>query len=225
MIRLIAGAALAAALGLAGQAGAAVYAGPSVADASFETPSQGGSGYTYNPSASGVSFVDGAGVQGNGSAWGFQNAPDGVQTAFLQNGGSIYLDVMGLTVGQTYSFSFDLSGRPNYGSNPVSVNYLEGPTDPAFGVFTPADNSWRTYTTAQFTAQDSQGTLIFAGVNASGDNDTGLDNVRVNTVATSAAPEPSTWLLMFAGVGLIGATLRLRRLAQARHGALLAAQA
>ena len=225
MNRFYAAAALAAALGLAGQAAAAVYAGPSVADASFEAPALGGPSYVYNPSASGAYFVDGAGVQGDGSAWGFQNATDGVQTAFLQNGGSIYLDVTGLTVGQTYTFSFDLSGRANYGSNPVSVNYVEGPTDPAFGLFTPAGNSWSTYTTAAFTAQYSDGTLIFAGTNTSGDNDTGLDNVRINTVATSAAPEPATWLLMFAGVGLIGATLRLRRRAEARHDALLAAQA
>ena len=225
MNRLFAGAVLAVTLGAAGHAGAAVLAGPTVADGSFENPALGGPSYVYNPSASGAYFVDGAGVQGNGSAWKFQNAPDGVQTAFLQNGGAIYLDVTGLTVGATYSFSFDLSGRPGYGSNPVSVNYLEGPTDPAFGLFTPTADSWATYTTAQFTAQYSEGTLIFAGTNTAGDNDTGLDNVRVNAAATSAAPEPSTWFLMFAGVGLIGATLRLRRRAEARHEALISGHA
>ena len=37
-----------------------------------------------------------------------------------------------------------------------------------------------------------------------------LDNVSVTPVGVPGAPEPSTWLLLLAGVGLIGATLRRR---------------
>ncbi len=48
-----------------------------------------------------------------------------------------------------------------------------------------------------------------------------LDNISFG----SAAPEPGTWALMFAGVGLIGGVLRARRRAERRHADLLAAQA
>ena len=48
-----------------------------------------------------------------------------------------------------------------------------------------------------------------------------LDNISFG----SAAPEPGTWALMFAGVGLIGGVLRARRRAERRHADLLAVQA
>src|SRR3954464_596558 len=61
---------------------------PILIDGSFESPPQNG-GWTFAPTVSGVTFTGRAGVQGNGSAWGFANAPDGTQTGFLQTyGGS-----------------------------------------------------------------------------------------------------------------------------------------
>ena len=42
--------------------------------------------YVYNPTGGGWTFSVSAGVQRNGSAWGAPKAPNGVQTAFLQDG-------------------------------------------------------------------------------------------------------------------------------------------
>ena len=39
----------------------------------------------------------------------------------------------------------------------------------------------------------------------------GIDNVAVTSTAVSAAPEPSAWLLLFAGIGGIGLALRRAR--------------
>ena len=54
-----------------------------IQNGSFETPSI--ASYAYRPSSS-WTFIGNAGIQHNGSAWGAPNAPDGVQTAFLQYG-------------------------------------------------------------------------------------------------------------------------------------------
>ena len=51
-------------------------------------------------------------------------------------------------------------------------------------------------------------TLTFGSMD--GPNYLALDNISV-TPLVAAAPEPSAWLLMVAGVGLIGASLRRRR--------------
>ena len=54
-----------------------------IVNGSFETPAI--ASYAYRPSSS-WTFISSAGIQHNGSAWGAPNAPDGVQTAFLQDG-------------------------------------------------------------------------------------------------------------------------------------------
>ncbi|MDQ2659413.1 MAG: fibronectin type III domain-containing protein, partial [Verrucomicrobiota bacterium] len=50
----------------------------------FENPAQ-ASSFVYNPTGAGWVFAGGAGIQGNGSQWGAANAPEGTQTAFVQN--------------------------------------------------------------------------------------------------------------------------------------------
>ena len=65
--------------------------------AAFETPAT--NRYVYNPTGGSWTFSVSAGVQRNGSAWGAPNAPDGVQTAFLQ---------AGLNWGQRDDFPVDL---------------------------------------------------------------------------------------------------------------------
>jgi hypothetical protein len=156
----------------------------SITDASFEAPAV-GSSFRYNPAVSGVTFTAGAGVQGNGSAWGFANAPDGTQTAFLQSflqtGGfaSIAMAVTGLEVGQSYTVSFWESRRPNYGLNPYSVSF-EG-TQIYSGA--PASAVWTRVTTASFIAAAMTGTLTFSSGPKNGDNDTG--HLSANPTPTS----------------------------------------
>jgi hypothetical protein len=129
--------------GLAGAASAA-----NIVDSSFETPAV-GTGFAYQPLVPGAKFTNGAGVQGNGSAWGFAAAPDGNQTAFLQSAGpsSIDLNVTGLSLGGTYSFSFFEAQRPGYGINPFTVSF----NGTQIGSFTPTTPAWTQVTTQSFT--------------------------------------------------------------------------
>lgn len=178
-----------------------------VANYSFESPVQ-GSGYTYSPVVSGNVFNSGAGVQGNGSAWGFAAAPDGVQTAFLQSYyssfGTIAMDVTGLVNGGKYTVSFSIADRGGYYDNPVSVAF----NTTNLGTFAAPSTAWTGFTTAQFTATGTTGTLLFAvGPNTGYDADIGLDAVSI----TGGVPEPASWALMIGGFGLVGSAMRRRR--------------
>ncbi|MEA2998624.1 MAG: hypothetical protein QOK17_457 [Sphingomonadales bacterium] len=156
-----------------------LVAGPAVPDSSFETPAQNGS-FTYNPTVAGVTFSGRAGVQGNGSAWGFLSAPDGIQTGVLQSyggeGGSISFTVSGLTPGMVYRASFYVSQRPNYGgAATVSVSFNGN----SAGSFTPASTAFALVTSASFTASAATGALTFSVPNGSADASAAIDVVSV----------------------------------------------
>jgi hypothetical protein len=144
---------------------------PTVPDGSFETPPQ-GNGYVYTPTVAGVAFTNGAGLAGNGSAWGFATAPDGTQIAFLQATGSIAMSVSGLTPGASYKVSFWMTPRTTTGGTPVTVS-LNGAS---LGTFTPTQAAY--VTTAAFTAQASTATLAFS-TSATTDVSTGIDAVSL----------------------------------------------
>ena len=189
---------------------ACVASAATIIDYSFEAPSVGtGSGaYTYDPAVTGASFTGGAGVQANGSAWGFANAPDGSQTGFLQNNAETDLDVTGLVVGDKYSVTFSESQRPGYGVLPITVDF-DGAT---ILNTTPLSTSWTAVTTASFIAAAQSGQLRFRTSALGGDNDSGIDQVMING---GAVPEPASWALMLVGFGGLGAVARSRRSAGA----------
>jgi PEP-CTERM motif len=55
--------------------------------------------------------------------------------------------------------------------------------------------------------------LRFVDFDATGaDDGLGIDNFRAEAVTLPAVPEPSTWMMLIAGFGFIGATLRGRRI-------------
>lgn len=153
-----------------------------LADPSFEVPDQ-GTGFAYQPNAPGVSFANNAGIAANGSAWGFQDAPDGHQVAFLQGGSSqIALNVTGFDPntsgpyqGVLYAVQFSIAQRPGYGINPVTVAIDGTP----LGTFTPASTSFTSVTSLWFTASKPTGTITFSGTNSTGDTGTAIDMVTV----------------------------------------------
>lgn len=189
-------------------AGSPVGSSPTTNNGATTTFWSGGQ-FGYDPTnISGWDFAGGAGIQQNGSAWGFSAAPDGAgQTAFLQSyrgsatvakgspTSTISQSVAGLTVGHEYMVSFYLEQRPGYGANPVTVT-IDGVT---MTVTPPNNDKWTEYTEG-FTYNGASDLLTFSvtgtGV-GSYDNDTGLAEV-----AMAPAPEPGTLLLL--GSGLLG---------------------
>jgi hypothetical protein len=181
---------------------------------SFETPAVNG-GYEYNsnspfpgpngnfssPTAEGVTFTGMSGIQANGSAFGFTNAPDGTQTAFLQtqfffpaSPGSITFSLP-TTIGQTYDLVFDVEGRPSTGGNAFTVN--AGSTSGIFGA--PSTTSWTT-DSLLFTASSINTSFAIAINIPSTVTD---QSIGVDAIGITPTPLPSTWTMLIAGfVGL-----------------------
>lgn len=174
-----------------------------------------------------------------GNPFNLDSAPDGTQAAFLQydsrtysalNSGSTPGEIInqtdtitGLTQGQSYSVYFDAANRPDmlsgdtllYGGEQnfyvywdgVQIDYIDGATD------LNANDSFSQLNTLSFTASalDAAGNgqleFLVAG-NVTGDRTDFIDNIQIDS--TSTVPEPSTWLLMLSGIGLIGAGMRRR---------------
>jgi hypothetical protein len=161
-----------------------------VADPSFEAPVVHNvpPGYKYRPTAVGATFTGGAGITGNNdNAWGFQNAPDGVQVAFLQGTAGISQNVTGLAPGTAYAVKFWISKRPSTGSNEVTVSFNGLPVFK----FKPTDNGWVQMTSRAFTAGSTGGTLTFS-TNYPGPDDvtSGIDMVTL-VPALAAVPDAS----------------------------------
>jgi choice-of-anchor C domain-containing protein len=110
-------------------------------------------------------------------------------------------------VGQVYELSFDLAGNMGDGTflKGLTVNlgshglYSFDSTGKSY-----SNMGWKTFT-ARFAAVSSQTTLSFAS-QTSGTGGPVLDNISV-----SAVPEPETYALLLAGLGLVGAAARRRR--------------
>ena len=98
---------------------------------------------------------------------------------------------------------------PETGAAAVNVLPIDGNDDAIYRftyTFAPTGDT----TVINFTGQTNQGL---------GDESFGIDNISVTgvTSAVSAAPEPSTWFLLIAGVGGIGLMLRRARSTLVRH--------
>jgi hypothetical protein len=181
---------------LAGIASASPILNPS-----FETPTTGS--FVYDPTGSSWTFTGGAGVASN--TFFVPPPPDGTQAAFVQNGGGFSQSLSGLSL-TPMTLSFYIAERPGYPANPIVVTYGAQ----TLGTFTPTSTNF-TLVSIPFTPATASGTLQFGSAGGTGDIDSALDLVTLNSSVTSV-PEPSTLLLMvpaIAGLSL----LRRRRTA------------
>ena len=188
----------------------------------FESPMQNG-GYSYGGTdAAGATFTGGAGLQANGSAFGYAAAPEGVQTAHIQSVESVTESVSGLTSGNVFTLSFFAAARPGYALDPFTVSYTPfSDTDPLLLTVSPTSTDWTKYSTS-FTSQ-GDGTITFTGLrsNANGDFNVGLDAV---TISTGGVPEISTWLMLLLGFCGLGAfAYRLKTTTSVAGASLIAA--
>jgi hypothetical protein len=150
-----------------------------------------GSGNPYALSAShGDRFIDLTG-------WSNSNATPGgvVQTINTVAGGHYTLD-----------FDMGNSVNYNYGST-VALTASAGNTSQVFtNTDTTGTNSWQHFT-LNFTASGNTTDVSFTGKSAI--FYIGVDNVAV----TAAVPEPETWGMLLAGLGLVGVIARRRKTA------------
>ncbi len=120
------------------------------------------------------------------------------------------------TPGATYSLTFEL-GSSNFWGRPSAVVASAGGTSATFSSGTTGGNNDWAQETMQFVATSASTVVVLQGT--AGANYIGLDNAAVEFVSgpgvpppVTAIPEPGTWALMLAGVAVLGALMRRRRI-------------
>ena len=143
---------------------------------------------------------------------GYWTAQDGTRSLDLsgnQGPSSIAQTITDLVNGQAYRVSYWVSKNPDGGDATRTGTVTLGNTTGTFS-FSANNNRanmlWEQHF-FDFVANGTSGTLSF-GSDTSGGCCFGpaLDNVSI-----AAIPEPATWAMMIAGIGLVGATMRRRR--------------
>lgn len=150
-----------------------------IGDGSLEEPAL-QSGWQFGPYAASVSFEGRSGIQHNGSAWAFADAPDGEQTGMLQGlggaGGSILFALANLTPGATYRVRFWIAKRPM--NDVATLRIAFGAT--FLGAYTPTSIAFTQVTTdSSFIAGASTGTLTFSVEGTQNDTSVAIDAVAL----------------------------------------------
>jgi hypothetical protein len=108
-------------------------------------------------------------------------------------------------IGHLYNVSFNTAA---FGGGSEAISYLIGGVSGSVSTSnSQAPAVFGAPTSFSFVATSTTSSALFSVASTNDNVDPILDNVSV----TAAAPEPSAWLLMLAGVGMIGATLRFQR--------------
>ncbi len=180
---------------------------------SFEAPNLGTGNFSYTTQPVGWTGT-GALVNAQGSsAWYGATPPagqDGAQFYALQATSSIYQNFLATKSGQL-TVSWLSGGRPNLGAYGGDQSYDvsltgSGIENGSFGTFT--THSGQAFEKLSGTGLVTAGeiySISFRGLSSS-DETAFIDRVSVGGV-----PEASTWAMMIAGFGIIGASWRLRR--------------
>lgn len=132
-------------------------------------------------------------------------------------------DNLSTVQGQTYLFSASAANLCCNASFPAGAR-----NDPSDLLFEMSEDGFQTFTTltglmthppddagrfgtasATFTAQGATSFRIVDKLSGQSGNDFAIDDISVTAV--SAAPEPGVWMLMIAGIGMIGAMLGYRK--------------
>ncbi|MGP4033698.1 right-handed parallel beta-helix repeat-containing protein [Pseudarthrobacter sp. 1C304] len=153
----------------------------------FESPTVTGIGYSvtgsdwsFPPSLNG----NGDGIAANGSAFGQANAPQGVQSAFVQRGGTFSQSVTGFEPGQLYAVRFQAAQR---GAEKQGIAILINGAE--VSTVTPTGPAWAEYTSGMFEATETEHLITFQGT--SPDDRTAFVDVP-EIIRLTKAPDGST---------------------------------
>jgi len=160
-----------------------------VANFGFETPTI--ANYQYNPSGATWTFSgsagNGSGLLANGSGFSNPNAPQGAQSAFVQEFGTISQTISGFTPGTAYTITYYAAQRsaPNQNGG-ESWNVLID--NKIIQTNAPGSTSFASYSTT-FIATATSHVLKFAGTDhAGGDNTVFIDDVTISAPLQPVAP-------------------------------------
>ncbi|HEV2568727.1 choice-of-anchor C family PEP-CTERM protein [Sphingomonas sp.] len=182
-----------------------------IANGSFENGIDPGSFTTLGAGSNGITdwTVLGGSVDYIGSYW---QASDGVRSVDLSGNaiGTLGQVVTGLTAGQSYTVTFDVSRNPDGGVTPRTGVFTAGGQTFNFSYSDATSNranmKWETVSYS-FLATGSSALISFASDSSGGCCfGPALDNVRI-----AAVPEPASWAMMIGGFALLGAAARRRR--------------
>jgi alpha-L-rhamnosidase len=177
------------------------------------------SNYEYNSSGAIWAFNgatdNGSGLIANGSGFSNPNAPEGTQAAFVQRLGTMSQMFSGFSPGTMYTIRFAAAQRPGpnqNGGQSWDVK-IDGSTIASYNPGASA-TAYADYT-ASFTATATNHTLIFAGSNlAGGDNTMFVDNIRftppmppTNPVVALTSPANASSLLAPASLSLMASVV------------------
>ncbi len=113
----------------------------------------------------------------------------------------------GTVVGQKYVVSFDMAANPDDRTDPVKVMQVGLSQQPLYQFssvgHTHSNMGWTTQSFS-FVATSTSSTLHFASLQDS------AGGVALDNISVSAVPEPETYALLLAGLGLMGAIARRR---------------
>jgi hypothetical protein len=197
-----------------------------LANGSFETPTVPVGSFTdFAPGSGaltdwtvftgGVSIVNGSFGQ-NGVSF---PAQDGVQWLDLTGNGSNSTEGVSQTVattaGHQYRLSFyvgNTTGGGIFGSTSTVAVLLNGSValTATNTATSPTTQNWFQFTHT-FTASGATTTLGFRNGDPATDNNNGLDNVVLIDVGVAAIPEPETYAMLLAGLGLLVFMARRRK--------------
>ena len=157
---------------------------PQVLNPGFESPAV--SGYQYNPTDPVWTYNGGSGIVQNGSGFGNNPAPNGVQAAFLQNVSSISQTI---TLGSgKYRVRFKAAQRNRAGNSQTIKVYLD---NMELGSFTPTGTIFIEYATDYCIVPGGSYQLKIAGIASTGDNTVFVDEVAIEVAGLSTDNEPA----------------------------------
>lgn len=151
--------------------------------------------------------IGGAGVDWIGNYWQAAVGNRSIDLSAL-SAGSLSQSIA-TEVGKRYVVTFAMAGNPDGGPNPKIMNVSANgagvaPYSFTTGATTRPNMGWVDFSYS-FIANSATTTLAFTST-ATTPSGPALDNVRISVV-----PEASTWAMLIAGFGLVGAASRRRR--------------